>query len=340
MLLTLLTAAALAHGPPPDPARAQALYQQYCALCHGSDRQGHAADHAPSLRAPELWATASPGYLWQAVAWGRPGTAMSAFSSTQGGPLDHDSLHILMDWLQTEVGVQAEELSDQPISGDVLLGGRLYAQHCSTCHGKDGQGGAGNALGNPVFLATASDAYIREGIRRGRAGTPMRAWGESLSDTQLDALAAFLRSRATGWTTPEPVRVKPPSPESAIVHPDGPPATLTAREGRFVPVDEVAAALSEGKRMVLLDARPMSDWQQAHLPGALPMPFYEGVEALIPHLPDDGTPIIAYCACPHAASGKVVNALRERGLTTTYVLDEGVLVWAARGHPMAIGGEP
>ena len=24
------------------------LYARYCALCHGADREGHAADHAPS----------------------------------------------------------------------------------------------------------------------------------------------------------------------------------------------------------------------------------------------------------------------------------------------------
>ncbi|GEM_PF-3814495 len=40
--------------------------------------------------------------------------------------------------------------------------------------------------------------------------------------------------------------------------------------------------------MVLLDARPMSDWQRSHLPGALPMPFYDGIDELVPHLPNDG----------------------------------------------------
>jgi mono/diheme cytochrome c family protein/rhodanese-related sulfurtransferase len=339
-VIALLTAAALAHGPPPDPVRAQELYQRYCALCHGEDRQGHAADHAPSLRAPELWATASPAYLWQAVAWGRPGTAMSAFSQTQGGPLDHDSLHILMGWLKTEAGVEAQTLSDQPVSGDEALGAQLFAEHCASCHGPEGQGGAGNALGNPVFLATASDAYIREGIRRGRAGTPMVAWRELLSEPQIDAITAFLRSRATGWSAPEPVRVAPPSLDKAILNPQAPPARLSVREERFVPVDEVAAALVRGERMVLLDARPLSDWQSAHLPGALPMPFYDGVEALVPHLPRNETPIIAYCACPHAASGKVVDALRARGFSRAVVLDEGVLVWAARGYPISIGGAP
>ena len=36
----------------------------------------------------------------------------------------------------------------------------------------------------------------------------------------------------------------------------------------------VAEAMERGERMVLLDTRPMADWQRSHLPGALPMPFY------------------------------------------------------------------
>ena len=95
--------------------------------------------------------------------------------------------------------------------------------------------------------------------------------------------------------------------------------------------------MKRGERMVLLDARPMSDWQRSHLPGALPMPFYDGVEALIPHLPNDGTPIIAYCACPHAASGRVVDALKAAGFSSARILDEGVLVWTSRGYPIALG---
>jgi len=41
-----------------DQAAASAKnYQQYCALCHGEDRQGHVNDHAPSLRSKSLLET-------------------------------------------------------------------------------------------------------------------------------------------------------------------------------------------------------------------------------------------------------------------------------------------
>ena len=92
--------------------------------------------------------------------------------------------------------------------------------------------------------------------------------------------------------------------------------------------------------MVLLDTRPLSDWQRSHIPGALPVPFYDGVDAIIPHLPQDGTPIIAYCACPHAASGRVVDELWRRGFSDARILDEGILYWASQGNPIAIGANP
>jgi cytochrome c oxidase cbb3-type subunit 3 len=100
---------------------------------------------------------------------------------------------------------------------------------------------------------------------------------------------------------------------------------------------DVVAALTAKRRIVLLDARPLSDWQRGHLPGALPVPFYDGIDQILPHLPAD-TPIVVYCACPHAASGKVVDALRAAGRPAAYVLDEGSLVWAARGYPIVVGG--
>ena len=51
-------------------------------------------------------------------------------------------------------------------------------------------------------------------------------------------------------------------------------------------------------------------------------------------MPNDGTWVVAYCACPHHASGEVVDELRRRGYEHTAVLDEGILVWAQKGYPV------
>ena len=167
----------------------------------------------------------------------------------------------------------------------------------------------------------------------------MPAFSETLSTEEIDGVVAFLRSRAVGWEAPPPVRVRPPDPSAAILNPDAGPAQLDHRKRRFVSANSVARALARDERMVVLDARPLSDWQRSHIPGALPVPFYDGVDAILEHLPKDGTPIIAYCACPHAASGKVVDALKAKGFRSARILDEGILHWATEGYPLALGGE-
>lgn len=328
------------HDSGATEADGAALYARYCALCHGADREGYAADEAPSLRSPELMGAASGGYLWSAVSFGRPGTPMAGFSDVQGGPLSHDAQHTLLDWLVERSGVSRVPVEDAPVTGDAERGAQVYATHCAECHGAQGKGGQGTALANPVFLATASDAFLRHTVTHGRSDTPMPGFADRLPSSDIDAVVAFLRTRAVGWEASAPTLVDPPDARRAILNPGAPPARLEEREGRFVSAESVAAALARGERMVLLDARPTSDWQRSHLPGALPMPFYDGVEGILPHLPRDGTPIVAYCACPHAASGRVVDALQAAGIDSARILDEGVLVWAGRGHPLELGATP
>ena len=134
-------------------------------------------------------------------------------------------------------------------------------------------------------------------------------------------------------TAPDP----PPPTTQIIINPKGePPRFPPLREGLYVPVDTVKAALTRGARLVLLGARPTSDWMLAHIPGALPVPYYD-VDKMISSLPRDDTFIVAYCGCPHAASGQVVSELRRRGFKNTAVLDEGIFVWMERGYPVTTG---
>lgn len=335
-------AGAAAHAPSPlEPAAreaAAASYQRYCALCHGDDRQGYAADNAPSLRSHSLIASGGLGYLYTATHYGRPGTAMAAFGEVFGGPLDRASLVDLVRWLVEESGVEGFiELPPDPVHGDAALGASLYRRECALCHGQQGEGVTAPALAHPMFLSAASDAFIRHAIAHGREETPMQGYAGTLSDTEIDALTAFLRSRSSGWDAPTTALRAAPEPDDYIVNPAGDEPAFTLREGRYVAAEAVERALAEGRRMVLLDARPMSDWQRAHIPGAVPMPFYSEPGQIIEHMPRDGTWIIVYCACPHAASGRVVDALRANGIANTAIIDEGVIVWAQRGYPIQAG---
>lgn len=82
-------------------------------------------------------------------------------------------------------------------------GRTLYGTFCAACHGSTGQGmrysgmGPFPAIGNPDFLAVASDEFITATITRGRPGRRMPAWGEKeggLRTEEIAAIVAHLRS--------------------------------------------------------------------------------------------------------------------------------------------------
>jgi high-affinity iron transporter len=86
----------------------------------------------------------------------------------------------------------------------------VYAERCSRCHGDAGRGDgfAGRSLhpqprdfADPVWQAATTDERIRAVIRHGGrvAGlSALMAPHEDLSDEQLDALVAYIRSVAEG----------------------------------------------------------------------------------------------------------------------------------------------
>lgn len=316
----------------------EALYAKYCALCHGDRGQGYSADNATALANQEFLRTATDPFLWTAIERGRPGTPMSAFGEAEGGPLAADEIRLLIGHMRSFQTEPSIELSEAPVTGDPEAAKAVYKDRCSGCHGLEGEGRSAVSLNNPLFLATASDAFIRHAIELGRPNTTMPAFGSTLEPRVIDDLTALVRSWAR--TAPDATSGEiPPSFEQVVINPDGPvPSFSPLREGRYVPADELHAALQAKSKIILLDARPTSDWIKSHIPGALPVPFYDA-DKMIASLPKDGTWIVSYCGCPHAASGKVMDALRAAGFPNTAVLDEGIFVWMKRGYPTTTGAE-
>ncbi|MEM6960851.1 MAG: c-type cytochrome [Myxococcota bacterium] len=328
--------------PDVDPAHlaeGRRMYAQYCALCHGGQGEGYAADNANALNHPKFLAVASNAFLRDAIANGRPGTPMSAWSRRSGGPLSGSDIHRLVTYIRSWQTEPSAELEVGTITGDPERGGALYGQHCAACHGADGSGITAIGISNPRFLASASDGYLRYAIEHGRPGTPMPAFKDRFSEPQIRDVVTYIRSWERALPTGDPVEDLDLDYGNVVIHPEGADPTLELREGLYVSSAQVYRALREGKKMVLLDARPTSDWHQNHLPGAYPVPFYE-MEPMIDALPKDGTMIVAYCACPHAASGKVVRELRARDFPATAVLDEGIHFWMEQGYPVRSGSEP
>ncbi|MBM4374686.1 MAG: c-type cytochrome [Deltaproteobacteria bacterium] len=315
------------------------LYDRYCKLCHAEGGKGYASDDANQLSNSEFLSSASDGFLMIAIDQGRPGTPMAAYGKRFGGPLSHEEEVKLVLYLRSLQTVAPVALDPGPVRGDIDAGAQVFAERCASCHGGRAEGDSALSLANPVFLMSASDGYLRHAIRRGRSGTPMPAFEGELAPKAIDDVTAFLRSLTRNVPT-APRGELPPTFESAVINPGGPnPEFPPLREGRYVPAEAVKDALAKGAKMVILDARPTSEWLNSHIPGALPVPYYDP-ERMSAKLPQDGTWILAYCGCPHAASGRVMDSLRGRGFQNTAVIDEGIFEWIRRGYPLTYGTSP
>jgi len=321
-----------------DAAHGAQLYGKLCALCHGDQREGGKADNAPSLSSPTLLASASDDYLRNAIVRGRPGTAMAGYGKQIGGPLSDADVSALMEFIRQ--GAPERAVMHAPPPGNAAEGKNVYAQNCRVCHGEQGQRGTAVYLAGPSFLAAASDEFLAFAIDNGRPGTKMAAWRGTLTPNQISDLVSYIRS----WSRPveQPPKTEPKVPDNLpiVLNPTGPaPAFPPLKEDRYLPMADVKAAMDKGAKLVIVDARPPSDWLHVHIPGAISIPYYD--MKMIDKLPNDGTWVLTYCACPHHASGIVLDELRKRGFKNSAVIDEGILGWQRAGYPAVdVDGKP
>lgn len=318
-------------------------YDKYCKLCHAAEGKGYAADNANALSNAEFLSTADDGFLYVAIDRGRQGTPMAAYGRRRGGPLVPKTIEQIIAYLRSLQTKPSVNVDARRVMGDPVAGQSVYEDSCASCHGQKGEGTTAISLNHPVFLGTASDGYLRYAIEHGRSGTPMPAFAGDLTPGQIDDVTRYLRSfaRSDDALSADAVAIGevPPTFERIVIHPEGPaPDFPPLRDGRYLAAAVIKDALVAGKRMVLLDARPTSDWLLSHIPGAIPVPYY-APDKIVDALPRDGTWIIAYCGCPHAASGRVMDTLRDNGFKNTAVLDEGVFHWMAKDYPLTFGAE-
>jgi cytochrome c oxidase cbb3-type subunit III len=313
----------------PDAAEGARLWIKYCTLCHGPEAKGYVADNAPSLVTETFLRSATDDFLMEAIATGRPGTPMAPYGVRYGGPLTNEALRQIVAFVRSK-GPAAETLP-AVADGNAEAGKPLFVGFCAPCHG-DGPKRSAPRLDLPSFLQIATNSFLDFAIRKGRPGTKMEPFEAKLTQPQINDVVAYLRTfqnPAPAVTLPEPTGKEP-----MVINPKGKAPVFTAREDRFVPAADVAAALAAKRRMVILDARATSDWMLGHIPGAISMPYYEMKR--VDEVPKDGTWVLAYCACPHHASGEVVDELRRRGYPKAAIIDEGITFWRQHGYPMEL----
>jgi len=86
----------------------------------------------------------------------------------------------------------AREAHAAPSGAEMMQGGNLFAITCSSsfCHGDGGVGARGPSLRNRNF----TPEFVRNTVSNGRSGTPMPAFKDSLSQSELNMVVDYVMS--------------------------------------------------------------------------------------------------------------------------------------------------
>lgn len=172
----------------------QHLYRKNCSSCHGMNGE---QSEVPGIRTPALNNTdalsaADADYYRSIILHGRSGSTMPAWGPGKGN-LSTKEIDLIVGYIQSWQREGAEVEAVHAGAGDVKIGRALFAGLCGNCHGRSGEGGIGNALNSPTFLAIASDRFLAETIIQGRPGTAMAGW-KHLSAQSVSDIVAYMRT--------------------------------------------------------------------------------------------------------------------------------------------------
>lgn len=349
LTIALVVAATVASGTlecsrtgfTPVETEGARLYGRMCSVCHGQNGEGYRADQAPALGHPNFLASVDDYFLRTAIADGRIGTTMSAWSTNHGGPLSRSDIDAVVAFVRTLHRVPRAKLNDHPVSGNAASGAQIYARDCGRCHGERGVGGPNVGIGDPALLSGATNGFLRYAIEGGRSPTAMPAFATSLGEHGIEDVITHLRYLQAAAAPPPPPAPEPPPPiplGPVPLNPKGPEPVGFHTSPTTTPADVVHHELERGARLALLDARAPSDYRNEHIAGAVSVPFYDPAP-YFDKLPKNAW-LVCYCACPHAESGQLAQRLIAGGFTKVTILDEGLGVWKSRNYGTHTGADP
>jgi mono/diheme cytochrome c family protein len=206
----------------PDPAQLEAvgylpdggtlqtairLYASHCVACHGADGLGTGI--APALNDPEV-RSKSTEELNRTVTYGNAGTLMTGWSNVLVPEEIAAMVTLIQRWDEVPVGaIPAPDVPIPTTEESIALGGQLYSANCSRCHGPEGQG---KPIAPPLnvrsFLTGASDLAIQQIVTLGVPGTAMPAWGDRMTEAEIQAIVGFMRQ----WEPTAPEVAQPLGP--------------------------------------------------------------------------------------------------------------------------------
>ena len=178
------------------------IYAKTCSVCHGE--QGDGKSHAVAglnpppkdFTVPGLKSSLSRDNMIQTVTYGKPGTAMSGYSSQ----LNQTQISELVDYIRQQF--MYDRVGKSILKRQGNDGKSIYALTCSVCHGEDGAGATwGKTSFNPPPVNFALQNKVRNlprdrmihSVTYGRPGTAMTAFATQLNKKEVAAVVDYIR---------------------------------------------------------------------------------------------------------------------------------------------------
>lgn len=208
------------------------IYASQCVACHGADGLGTGI--APALNDPEVRAK-TVEELERTITYGNAGTLMAGWSNVLTLEEISAMLTLIQRWDEVPIGaIPAPDVPIPTTEESLALGAELYSTNCSRCHGPEGQGKPiAPSLNVKSFLTETTDQAIQQIITLGVPGTAMPAWGDRMTEAEIQAIVGFLRQ----WEATAPEVAQPMGPRSGG---GGPPWLRNQNTTTTNPVQPVA----------------------------------------------------------------------------------------------------
>ena len=195
---------------------AHTFNQFACAQCHGPNGSGGVSPSVPALKV--VGKAMTPAELRTIIdhGLGQPANPTKPYMPVWGQVISARQVTALIAYLHAGLPAVAGATAPpvQTDQGPVVEGAQLYVRYgCVNCHGPNGLGGVPNPVSEDKTIPPLSGAdfftefntdkkiidVIRSGSVLGRAPiVSMPHWGGILSDAQLQALAAYIKTLKHG----------------------------------------------------------------------------------------------------------------------------------------------
>jgi mono/diheme cytochrome c family protein len=193
------------------------VFASQCVACHGADGLGTGI--APALNDPEVRAK-DVAELERTIIYGNTGTLMAGWSNVLTPEEISAMLTLIQRWDEVPMGaIPAPDVPIPTTAESIALGGDLFNANCSRCHGSEGQGKPiAPSLNYKSFLTETTDMALQQIITLGVPGTAMPAWGDRMTEAEIQAIVGFMRQ----WEATAP-EVAQPMGSGAAGRGGGPP---------------------------------------------------------------------------------------------------------------------